>query len=165
MAAIISHWHQPFEDTKLSSQDFYRTLFDAIKGCAFPNVVMEKKIHLEGTLLSPGREYLRIRRDEYTFDVCAAPFGTNFFISYWLSEEQGCGVALVRAIPFIGKGWARLISQKTFYQQDTEIMFKESIRAVLMEVIAKLADEGKGLRKLSPEDSKPQFDSVSLLEK
>jgi hypothetical protein len=36
-------------------------------------------------LLSAKREYLRIIRGKYSFDVCAAPFGTGFFFSWWLT--------------------------------------------------------------------------------
>lgn len=41
----------------------------------------------EGTLLSSHRDYLRVTRGKYTFDLCAAPFGIDFFVSWWLVEQ------------------------------------------------------------------------------
>jgi len=37
-------------------------------------------------MLTSHREYLRIVRGRYRFDICAAPFGTGFFFSSWLTE-------------------------------------------------------------------------------
>ena len=35
-------------------------------------------------MFTAKREYLRIRRNEYTYDICGTPFGSGFFISSWL---------------------------------------------------------------------------------
>jgi hypothetical protein len=39
-------------------------------------------------VLSVNREYLRIRRGPHAFDVCAAPFGTGFFVSSWFARME-----------------------------------------------------------------------------
>jgi len=162
-SVVLSHWHQRFEDTQLSSDDFYQILYEEMKACVLPGVSLFRVTYSETGMLSARREYFRIQRNEYFFDICAAPFGRNFFISYWLSEVSGCVIALIAAIPLIGPRWARWLLKKTFYQQDTEIMFKESVQAVLREAINKVGDSGRGLRRLAEEEVKPQFDRIRLL--
>ena len=37
-------------------------------------------------LASANRQYLRMHRGKHAFDICAAPFGNGFFVSWWLTE-------------------------------------------------------------------------------
>lgn len=157
---LLSHWHQPFENTQLSSMEFYQELYEAILAKQLPDITMFRVTYAEVGLFSARREYFRIQRNEYMYDICAAPFGTNFFISYWHSEMSGCTIGLISLIPFVGKPWARYLSRKTFYQRDTEMLFKESIRIILMQTINKISDSGRGLRRLEDKEFIPQFDNL-----
>lgn len=157
---LLSHWHQPFENTQLSSMEFYQELYQAILAKQLPDVAMSRVTYTEVGMFSARREYFRVQRNEYIYEICAAPFGTSFFISYWHSEIPGCMVGLIALIPFIGKPWARYLLRKTFYQQDTEILFKESIRMTITQTINKIHDSGRGLRRLEEKDSIPQFDNM-----
>jgi hypothetical protein len=42
----------------------------------------------ESGALSPNREYFRIEGSGFAFDICAAPFGTGFFFSWWLTRKR-----------------------------------------------------------------------------
>ena len=86
VSVIISHWYQLIEGLQESSQQFYFLLEHAINERQIPNIDISRIDHREGGALSAKREYLRVRRKEYLFDVCAAPFGNGFFISWWLGE-------------------------------------------------------------------------------
>jgi len=157
---LISHWHQAFEDTQLSSLDFYQVLYEAITAKKLPNITLTRAMYTEVGMFSAQREYFRVQRNEYIYDICAAPFGKNFFISYWHSETSGCLIGLISAIPLIGKPWARYLLKKTFYQQDSEIMFNESIRRILKQTIDNIHDSGRGLRRLEDKDFTPQIDNT-----
>ena len=37
-------------------------------------------------IASAKREYLRMQRGKYAFDICAAPFGNGFFVSWWFTS-------------------------------------------------------------------------------
>lgn len=161
-SVVLSHWHQRFEDMQLSAMDFYQLLYEHIKEVKMPGISLFRVTYAETGLLSARREYLRIQRGEYFFDICAAPFGKNFFISYWLSEVSGCLIAFIALIPLIGPRWARWLLKKTFYQQDTEIMFKETVQALLRDAINNVSDSGRGLRRLAEEEMKPQYDRIQL---
>ena len=86
---VISHWSTLIENLQYSPQRFYEAVAVAVKKREIPNATIDKTQFKEGNLLSAKREYLRIycKRDFY-FAVCGAPFGTAFFVSWWLTEPR-----------------------------------------------------------------------------
>ena len=76
-----AHWHQYFEDIPISPLDFYKSLRAALKTNQVPEIIVNNVEFLEGGPLSAERAYLEIRHDWLTYHVCAAPFGTGFFVS------------------------------------------------------------------------------------
>ena len=82
----ISHWHQLLENFQASSLEFYSSLETAIKARSVPELHSARIEHKEGGLASAKREYLRMHRGKHAFDICAAPFGTGFFVSWWFTE-------------------------------------------------------------------------------
>jgi len=153
---ILSHWHHRFENFQYSSQDFYKSVSTLIRAQQFPAVTLQYKEFFESSVLGAKRTYLRIMRYEFCFDICAAPFGTSFFVSWWLTELEGCEIAAVKWIPFIGKAWARALMSKTFFQRDNEIMFRESIHSLLLQSLDELSAT-KGVRQLTPDERVVNF--------
>jgi hypothetical protein len=97
---VISHWHHFIEDFNTSTLDFYRYVEETLKAKEAP--VRPQHIDWsEGGLLSAKREYLRASYGRYSFDICAAPFGKDFFFSWWLTKRRpesalmmGCGAMI-----------------------------------------------------------------------
>src|SRR5215472_4191946 len=83
---VISQWCNLIENFQASSQEFYTAFEQAAAARAMPESFSKRVEHKEGLLASANREYLRLQRGKYAFDICAAPFGTGFFVSYWLTE-------------------------------------------------------------------------------
>lgn len=147
--AVISHWHHLMEGLQESPQQFYSSLDSAIKIREIPNSKLSRVDYKEGGLLSAKREYFRVIRREHVFDICAAPFGNSFFVSWWLAESQGC----LSLIPFIGP---LLVKAKpdTYFRHDTAIMFQELVHSAVLQVIDGIT-KTKGLRALSENERKP----------
>ena len=82
---IISQWCQLIENFQASPQDFYGAFERAAASRAVPESLAKRVEHKEGGLASANREYLRLQRGKYAFDLCAAPFGTGFFVSWWFT--------------------------------------------------------------------------------
>lgn len=59
-------------------------------------------------------------------------------------------------IPFVGWFYERLFSPTTYYRLDTALMFQESVRNAVMQVVGELRNE-KGLRALSEAEAKPHL--------
>lgn len=151
MASIpmpISHWYHHFDNLQLLSNDFYSSIEKMVKDKEIPKVSLSRINLSEGGLFSSSREYLRIKRNEYIFDICAAPFGKQFFISWWLGETSGLVADILSRIPYIGAFLAARAKRKTYYMVDTETMFRESIHSIISDVL-NAAAEDKGLRALS----------------
>jgi hypothetical protein len=134
-ALETEHWFQGFEHLHLSAQEFYAFLEGYVRDMQLPDVRVRRVTHSEGGLLSANREYLRFSRREYVFDICAAPFGHGFFISYWQVDTSTIIRKLVRAIPKVGAVLEFALFNKTYYQIDAEHMFKQFIDETLKQAV------------------------------
>jgi len=86
--AVISHWYKLLESLQYSALEFYSAVEKAVADRQIPSTSTSRVDRHEGGVLSARREYLRIERGQYIFDVCGAPFGKGFFVSWWLSERR-----------------------------------------------------------------------------
>ncbi len=146
---VISHSQKTFTDIHFSSQPFYKSLEALIKSRNIPEVSVSKVFHSQHGAFSSKREYLQITRQDYVFEVCAAPFGGDFFISTRLMEREP---NLFARIPVLKKIFRLTPEQKTFYELDTEAMFRGSIQACVDKVTKKMvAVKGVRALKMSPE--------------
>ena len=82
----IAHWHQLIGNCQASSLEFYASVEKAIEARSVPELHSARIEHKEGGLASANRKYLRMHRGKHAFDICAAPFGTGFFVSWWFTE-------------------------------------------------------------------------------
>ena len=87
-AEVISHWHHSIEDFSTSAAEFYRSVEATLKAKEAPAVTTQPIEWRESGILSGSREYLRISYGRYSFDLCAAPFGRDYFFSWWLVKRQ-----------------------------------------------------------------------------
>ena len=93
------------------------------------------------------REYLRIKHGDIVFDVCASPFGKDFFISWWLYESAGTMRTMLKNTK-VGDFMNARASQRTFYQVDEEDMFRSCVHDCILETITRVT-EGKGITQLT----------------
>ncbi|MBN1827271.1 MAG: hypothetical protein JW958_13515 [Candidatus Eisenbacteria bacterium] len=87
-ALAFSHWSTLVENFQASSQEFYASLEEALKRRQIPHISTSRVVYPETGAFSPKREYLRVKREDLLFDICAAPFGTGFFFSWWLTMKE-----------------------------------------------------------------------------
>lgn len=150
---IFSRWHHSFEFS-FSTQEFYDAVEEAIKAKEVDAVSMDRVTHLgKLKLFSSKRLYLQIRRQDTMILVCAAPFGNGFFVSWWAGEPFNFWKDYLPRVPKIGPAIAVWLYGRTFYEMDTDSMFKDFVQGCVVEVINRIS-ESKGMRGL-PELSKP----------
>lgn len=150
LKTVLSHWHHPFESVPFSSQELYAAVEAAMKAKEI-NLATSRISYAQGGILSPNREYLRIQYNEFVYDICAAPFGKRYFVSWWLGETGNPIRDFFTNLPIIGKLFTK--RKKTFFELDTEIMFKETVSSCVREAIEGLT-QTKGLRMLVDADWK-----------
>jgi len=96
----FGHWSTLVEGFQASPQEFYAAIEEAIRRREIPDVRTSRVTFKESGFLSAERIYLRVGRKMLGFDICAAPFGTGFFFSWWQGELPpsnflGCLVLLL----------------------------------------------------------------------
>ncbi len=101
-AEVISHWHQSVDGLSTSTLDFYEAVEKAIREKEVSEIRIERIEVPEHGILSAKRVYLGVSYGRLRFDICAAPFGKDFFFSWWLVKRTpgfaalwGCGATLV----------------------------------------------------------------------
>ncbi len=151
---ILSHWHQLLEGYQESPQRVYSLLEEAIKKRQLPDSKVFRVVMHEKGLLSAKREYLRVQSKKHIFDICAAPYGISFFLSWWLCEQPiGC-LGILLGIPIIGPILSFFIPASTYFTYDTALMFRDSIHNAVMDTVDQITSE-KGLRALTEMERKP----------
>jgi hypothetical protein len=150
--AVISHWYYLIDSLQTSTLDFYTAVEQAIARRAVPNAKTARVDYKEGGVLSAKREYLRVRRKGLLFDICGAPFGRGFFVSWWLGERSF--LTRLLELPVVGAVLGFLVRPWTYFKIDTALMFQETIREAVNEVIDGLTN-AQGLRALTEFERKP----------
>ena len=150
----FARWHHLTEDMKESSQKFYAECEQTVLNRNIDGIKVSRVDYKEGGIFSAKREYLRVRWKTYIFDICAAPFGNGFFVSWWLGQTPTPIMALIYMIPLIGPLLVRAFKPETYYQLDTTSMFQESIHHAVLEVLEQ-NNKACGLRSLSELERKP----------
>lgn len=88
LGQVVGHWSKLVEGFQTSPLEFYRAVETGLVQRQIPGLRTERVNWSEGGVLAPDREYLRVSGGRYRFDVCAAPFGTGFFFSTWMTERR-----------------------------------------------------------------------------
>jgi hypothetical protein len=78
---ILSHWYAIAGGVHFSANDFYESILGEITARKVPQLKLSRVAYHEGGVFSDKRMYLRLARERYAFDVCAAPFGEGYFFS------------------------------------------------------------------------------------
>lgn len=85
---VVSHWSTLIEGLQASPLQFYQSVEAALLRRQIPETKNDRVDYKEAGLLSAKREYLHVGREKMVFDICGAPFGTGFFVSWWLAEAK-----------------------------------------------------------------------------
>jgi len=95
---VFSHWIAPLDNFQFSTQEFYNEVEKELAARQVPGLKISRVDFFEGSVLSDKRTYLRLARERYAFDVCAAPFGREYFFSVRLVEKPRLGLLALLAI-------------------------------------------------------------------
>lgn len=83
---ILAHWYTLLGDMQASGLEFYKSVEANVAKRQVPDAKASRVEFKEGGVLTAKREYLRVTRGKLVFDICAAPYGTGFFISWWMGR-------------------------------------------------------------------------------
>lgn len=156
---IMSHWNTMIEGLQVTPSEFFTSVEKEIERRETPDTKFSRIDWREGGLMSAKREYLRVRRKELAFDICGAPFGNGFFVSWWLGEVPSGLLAFLANIPGLSVlvyWYLRIFKTETYYKYDTASMYQGLVHASVMSVIDELTT-AKGLRALGDTERTPEM--------
>lgn len=78
---VHEQWIAPILDFSSDAGSFYDAVESELKESQVPQLVTERVIYSDGSFLSAGREYLRVRREALIFDILSARFGRHWWFS------------------------------------------------------------------------------------
>ncbi len=144
VAQVLSHWQHYFQGLNMSADAFYSQVEKTLQAQQMPDTKISRAKHKEGGMFSASREYLRIQHADLVFDICAAPFGKNFFVSWWLYETEGTLNSLFKSTK-VGDYLRDRAARRTFFEIDGENMFRECVHQALMKTLDAIMEE-KGFK-------------------
>lgn len=131
---VFSHWHKPYDDFSASTLDFYKSVEIALDRREIPNLETRRIDVAEGGFGSAQREYLRVTWRQLSFDLCAAPFGTGYFFSWWLIAKPKThrlfyvflGLALLGAVV------AYLPFPRWVFELNRDLYYRRSLISIIL---------------------------------
>ncbi len=139
---IKEHWQNFLDGCQISTAEFYTAIRAGLADRQIPKVDLKEESFLERHVFSAKRVYLRVCQNEFVYYICAAPYGTGTFVSSWLCVKDG---NVLNRIPVLSKLAGKDRGNKTFYQMDTEAMFRLAVQTTVLDVVNTMT-EAKGLR-------------------
>ncbi len=133
------------EGARISTQNFYARIESALSERQLNEIRLGRRYYKEHGGISQKREYLAISYRNLLFLICAAPYGTGFFISWWSGERMSFIKELVFSIPLLGPKLSNWLFKKTYFQLDTEAMFRVTVMGCLNESVKDMITN-KGIR-------------------
>jgi len=154
-----SNWNTLIDNFNFSTEEFYQRFKKELLSQGVSGInTSDVSLH-EGNIFSSKRRYIRIKWKEYQYDICAAPFGNGFFISWWLLYKNSIGQILISKIPFIGIWLNRKLFPVTYHKIDTACMFMTYAQSSVLKVIDDITND-KGTRELTELEKKPILNDI-----
>jgi hypothetical protein len=78
---LAEEWLYSADEFNFDAQEFYSLVEKNLASQKIPGMEISRVEFAEGGLLSNQHLYLRLMRERFAIDTCAAPFGSNYFFS------------------------------------------------------------------------------------
>lgn len=128
---VTSHWHHSVENLNTSTLGFYKEIEKVLIAKKAPVKAVRVDWRERG-IFSAKREYLRVTYQQYVFDICAAPFGNDYFWSWWLGTKP----SFLESLPYIGFVFKYFVKPDTYHSEDTRQMFQDTVHRVVLDVVS-----------------------------
>lgn len=85
---LLSYWNHLFDAPLCAPQEFYNEVDQNLALRNVPDLERGVVLLREKNALSKSRLYLHFRRERLVFEICAAPFGSGYFVSSRLFDRR-----------------------------------------------------------------------------
>lgn len=155
----LSRWNVLIHGLHYSSKEYYDKLELVLKTENVEGLKFTTKNLSTGGILSSRRLYAHISYDGFVYEVCAAPFGNSFFISYWMSGADNKLKNGIARIPLFGKHVVNIFFPETYYRVDTCNMFHTLLHDTIIALTDEIAEKNDA-QKLSENQKIPVMKDI-----
>lgn len=155
----IGNWCVLYPNMNYDPEEYYQKVVEILAKHEVPNFHSRHRTFKQGSVVSSQRLYLEISRGEYIYHICGAPWGTDFFFSWWQRKRYSPIERLFVKIPVLGPIIKAMNETATYYKLDTDAAFNASVRHSVQEAINGITD-AKGLRRLTEAEWAPDMRSA-----
>ena len=153
-----SNWATLLSNFKFSTKEFYERVKFEMLNHEIEDLNFEEVKLKTGNIFSSERLYLRVKWEEYYYDLCFAPFGDGCFVSWWLIFQTTGDEDFFTKIPFIGEWIRRSFYRKTYYKIDTVSVFMTYAHKSVLKVIDEITKDTS--IRLSEMERKPTLRNI-----
>jgi len=154
-----SNWNHLLDNFNFSSKEFYSRLEEGLQLQGIKKVDTYTVSLKIGGPFSSRRRYLRVEWKSFRYDICAAPFGKGFFISWWVLHKNPIMKMVIAKIPFLGEWLSEKWYPITHYKIDSASMFMTYCQSSVLKVIDDITIKN-GLRLLNDDERKPILNNI-----
>lgn len=154
-----SNWNHLLDNFEFSSEEFYKRLKQNLHSHGIKEIDTYIVYLKQGGIFSKRRKYLRVNWKGFQYDICAAPFGKGFFVSWWLLYNHSVLKIIASRIPFIGNWLVRKWFPITYYKVDSASMFMTYCHQSVLQVIDDITND-KGVKALTEDEKKPLLNNI-----
>jgi len=147
----LRSWHHHFPGMQFAARDLYQRIVDEINRRQIPDLSLFSTKRFEAGIFTPRREYLTIDYKKFSIDVCCISYGTGYYMSWWLRQDEP---GLLAQIPVVNDLFGKNPKYQSYYQLDTASLFQSGIHDAILAVIDEITEE-KGLRRLTEREREP----------
>lgn len=157
-----SNWNHLIEPFEFSTDEFYRKFRKELMSHGISGIMAQDITLREGNIFSSRRRYIQVDWKEYQYNICAAPFGDGFFVSWWLLKRLSW-VQIILSL-LIGTWLARKLFPVTFYRMDTASMLMKYAQKSVLKVIEEITNDS-GVRAMTEDERKPLLNTGDIFKR
>lgn len=152
--ATISQWSQRIAGLSASPKEFFARVQEVIEEEGLEDITLSETEYNEGGMFSAKRAYLNVKRKDLSFDICGAPHGNGFFVSWWMRGKGPGFFEWLASIPILGWPLRLFMTPLTYYQVDTMSMFQSVVHQAVLTVVDEMT-QTQGAQRLDDVSRKP----------
>jgi hypothetical protein len=154
-----SYWNTLINSFEYSTEAFYKKFKKELLSHGVSGITTSDISIREGNIFSSRRRYIRVTWKNFQYDICAAPFGDGFFISWWLLDKLSWVQIIISLIPWLGPWLIRKLFTVTYYKIDTATMLMRFCHQSVLRVIDDITND-KGICSMSENERKPILNDI-----
>ncbi len=139
---LQNNWSQYFDGMRISTKDFYQRLQKELALYEVAGLETREVSLYEGGFFSANRLYLHITWQEFSYDLCVAPFGNSAtFVSWWLWRTPPFFEVVIGALPYVGTHLNNIFFPVTYYRVDSANSFMQFAQSKVLKVLDEIVKE------------------------